>query len=132
MKTLLIVAAALGLAGAASAQNTQTAATPEPFDIATLVEVENESMMVAPFGRTVDQIDDADVVGPTGDQIGEIEEVLMTPDGRIAAVSVEFGGFLGFGNKEVVVHIAELQQRGDDFVVGLTEEQLETLPRWDD
>src|SRR5688572_30878289 len=41
-----------------------------------------------------------DVRGQTGnDEIGEISDVVVGPDGKVRYVAVSFGGFLGLGDK---------------------------------
>ncbi len=83
-------------------------------------------------GLTVDQIEDMDIVNAEGDTIGDIEEVLADAEGRIVAVTAEVGGFLGLGDKEVVVSLDHLELQGDRFMTALTADQLEASPRWDD
>ena len=96
-RTLALSAALAVLAGAPT--TAQTAAEPP------LLEVEDEAMMVEPFGVSVDEFEDTDILGADGSKIGEVDEVLMTPEGEITAVSAEVGGFLGVGDKEVVLEL---------------------------
>jgi hypothetical protein len=100
--------------------------------IPSLVEVENEAMMVERFNLSVDQLEDMDIHGPGGERIGEIDDVLMTPEGEIAAVSVEVGGFLGIGDKEVVMELNQLRREGDAIMTDLTKEQIKALQSRDD
>jgi hypothetical protein len=95
-------------------------------------EVQDESMVVQPFNLAVDRIDDMDVYGANGEKIGEVDEVLMNAAGQAVAVSVEVGGFLGIGGREVIVSLDQLRLEGERFVTSLTKEQIEALPRWDD
>lgn len=46
---------------------------------------------------------DADVVGPDDESIGQVEDLLLDRDGRVAGVIVEVGGFLGIGEKSVAI-----------------------------
>jgi hypothetical protein len=43
------------------------------------------------------------VYGPGGEDVGEVEDVLINRDGRIEALVIEVGGFLGFGEREIAV-----------------------------
>lgn len=122
-RTLLLAAAAIGAAGLAQAQT----AADQP-----LLEVENEAMMIEPFGITVDEFEDTDILGSDGSRIGEVDEVLMTPEGEITAVSAEVGGFLGVNDKEVILAIDQLTQQGEDVTIDMTQDQVEALPAWDD
>lgn len=129
-RTAIASAAMVAMLGApaASAQTTG-AAVP---DISGLVELED--MPIARLGVTVQEIEDMDVVGPDGAEIGEVEEILVDATGTVVAVTVEVGGFLGIGESEAVMMIDQLglADDGDDLVSSLTREQIDALPEWDD
>jgi len=75
------------------------------------------------------------------DNVGNIDDVVLTKDGELRGVLVDVGGFLGFGARTVLVSIDDLYFVADDssaediddfFVVAtLNQEQLEALPEWD-
>jgi sporulation protein YlmC with PRC-barrel domain len=44
-----------------------------------------------------------DVISPTGQKLGDTDDFVLSADGKVDAVIVEFGGFLGLGKKEVAV-----------------------------
>lgn len=73
------------------------------------------------------------VYGPNDEDVGEISAVSLDADGKIAGAVVDVGGFLGMGEKEVVLTSAMLSlvPRADSaepkFVVNATQEQLETM-----
>ena len=48
------------------------------------------------------------VYDPADNKIGEIMDVLVTKDGKINALIVGVGGFLGIGEKDVAVPFEEL------------------------
>jgi sporulation protein YlmC with PRC-barrel domain len=50
-----------------------------------------------------------DVYGADNQKIGDIEEVLIDRDGKVHAVVVGVGGFLGIGEKNVAIPYAQLQ-----------------------
>ena len=85
-----------------------------------------------PLNLPVSEIEDMDIVGPDGSDVGEVEEVLVNASGQAAAVAAEVGGFLGVGEKEVIILLNQLQVSGDDLATVMTKEQLEALPEWDD
>ncbi len=95
-------------------------------------EATDGQLVVPPFNLIVDQIDDMDVFGPGGEKIGEIDEVLTDAAGKPVAVSVEVGGFLGIGAREVVVMLDQLRLEGQRIVTSLTKAQVEALPRWNE
>ena len=118
---LMITAALIGAVGLAHAQQPTTGSVP-PF-----VEVENEAMMVERFNLSVKQLADMEITDSGGKRIGEVEEVLKTPEGKITAVSVEVAG-----DKEVVMALDQLRRQRDVLMTDLTEEQVEALQSWPD
>jgi len=86
------------------------AALAQTLDKQTLRELDDDESDILYQGRTVEQIEDMDVVGSGGERIGEIEEVLANADNEIVAVVVEFDeGFLDLGEREVVMPVDRLQ-----------------------
>lgn len=75
------------------------------------------------------------------ENVGNIDDVVLTKDGELRGVLVDVGGFLGFGARTVLIDIDDLYfvaddsapEDIDDFVVvaTLSQEQLEALPEWD-
>ena len=72
-----------------------------------------------------------DVYGANGKEIGEINNLLIGPDGRVHAAIVEFGGFLGIGEHKVAVPWDQLNVTKDRVTVNMTEDQVKAAPRWD-
>jgi hypothetical protein len=54
-------------------------------------------------------IDEADVYGAEGEEIGDIENVLIGADGKILAIIAEVGGFLDIGDTHVSVPWNEVE-----------------------
>ena len=55
------------------------------------------------------KIKGVDVYGPDNQKVGDIDELLVDRDGKIEAVVIGVGGFLGIGQKDVAIPYAELQ-----------------------
>ena len=72
-----------------------------------------------------------DVVNQRGDNIGDIENVVVGAD-RMLHVVVGIGGFLGFAEKEVLVPLDQLRLGKDDAVMmsDTSEEALRQLPQY--
>lgn len=104
----------------------------QPRDSSQLREL--DELPVPRLGITAGKLQRMDIVGADGDEIGEVEEVLVDRDGRVVAIVAEFEGFLGIGEHEVVVWLDQLaiQDDGDKLVTTMTQEQFENLPKWDD
>ncbi len=86
---------------------------------------------------TADNLTGATVIGPDGEDIAEVGDILLTQDGQIDAMLVDFGGFLGLGQKRVAVGMDNLEfaanENGDLVIYSdFTREQLEAAPEYDE
>jgi hypothetical protein len=62
---------------------------------------------------TVDALEDMDLVGADGKEIGDIEGVVENNADKKQFVLVERGGFLGFGAKEIAIPVENLAVQGE-------------------
>jgi len=74
-----------------------------------------------------------DVISPTGQKLGDIDDFVLTGDGKIDAVIVEFGGFIGIGTKHVAIAYDGLKfmvgpSNERYLVVNVTKDQLNAQP----
>jgi sporulation protein YlmC with PRC-barrel domain len=60
------------------------------------------------------------VYDPSNNKIGEVMDVLLVPDGRVSALIVGVGGFLGIGEKDVAVPFSAVKHTSRDGKVYLT------------
>lgn len=84
----------------------------------------------APMHVLANDLEDENIYGLNDEEVGEVEDVILNMDGTVAAVVVEVGGFLGIGEKDVLVdwNAIEMVQDGNDLRLlapGLTREALE-------
>lgn len=87
---------------------------------------------------TADDLIGADVHDMNGEDIGNIEDIVVTADGQVGNVIVDVGGFLGIGARSVALAFDDLQIARDEggmtsslrVWVDLTEEKLENMPEW--
>lgn len=79
-----------------------------------------------PGGLSAEAFIGADVLGPSGEEIGEVTDLVIGRDNRIEKAIVEVGGFLGVGTKSVAIEIAQLKPTGkkDAYVTAATREEL--------
>lgn len=75
------------------------------------------------------------VTNAANESVGEINEILLGKDGKVAAVIVGVGGFLGMGEREVAMSYSSLRiardTNGKDVVtVNATKDQLKAAPAW--
>lgn len=82
----------------------------------------------------------SDFIGKTvydqaGNNIGDVNDLILTGDGNVEAVILGVGGFLGIGEKDVAVNTDAIQivQDGDNkrLVVQATKEALNNAPAYD-
>jgi hypothetical protein len=90
---------------------------------------------VAAAEISADTLIGATIQTPAGENIAEVDDVLLTPDGGVENLVAEFGGFLGFGSNTVLLTMDEievLQDEAGNFVVqtSLTPEALEGRPEY--
>lgn len=75
------------------------------------------------------------VYSRAGDDIGEVNDLIMTGNGGIQAVVLGVGGFLGVGEKDVAVSMASIDMTKDGNAVRLvvdgTKEQFTAAPAYD-
>jgi sporulation protein YlmC with PRC-barrel domain len=84
-----------------------------------------------PAATIVEKFIGKDVYGANGEKVGELDNLLISPDGRVRAGIVEFGGFLGIGTNKVAVPWNQLQVTSDRIVADVTQEQVRSMPRWE-
>jgi hypothetical protein len=72
-----------------------------------------------------------------GEKVGDINDIVLAPDGQIRAVVVGVGGFLGLGEHEVAVSMNSLQMQHNaaggsatTVTMNATKETLKDAPRW--
>ncbi|MCK9275084.1 MAG: PRC-barrel domain-containing protein [Syntrophales bacterium] len=66
------------------------------------------SMPVWAQQQKIEDLEGKKVQNQQGEEIGEIENVITSPDGKIEAVIIEKGGFLGIGEKQQRIRWGEL------------------------
>lgn len=78
-------------------------------------------------GISVEELIDADVHGPTGDDIGDIENVVFGQDGQVLSIIAEIGGFLDIADTHVNIPWDEVEVAvdDDDVTIPLTQETIE-------
>ena len=72
-----------------------------------------------------------DIYNRAGDQLGTIKDVLVGPDGKMAAAIINVGRYLGIGDKEIAVPFSAIQQRSDSgqrIVIDVTKDNLQAAP----
>lgn len=100
------LAAILALSAApAAAQNTLDAGEVVPLG------PWSEDYAEAPPGWSVGNLLDSPAYGAGGEELGEVEDVIFSPEGELVAIVAEVGGFLDLGDHHVSVPWQEVTVR---------------------
>ena len=67
-------------------------------------------------------------VSADGSNIGDVRAVKTTPDGKVTALHIHSGGFLGFGGRIVEIPEGKFSRSGDKIHLTFTGEQVSKLP----
>jgi sporulation protein YlmC with PRC-barrel domain len=78
------------------------------------------------------QIIGKDVHNETGEKIGEIDDLIVTPNKSLSYAIVGVGGFLGVGEHQVAVPVSKFkQQMGKIVLRGATKDALKAAPKFE-
>jgi sporulation protein YlmC with PRC-barrel domain len=86
---------------------------------------------------TAEEMEGMDVYGSDGEEVGEVNTIVLTQDGMVESVIIDVGGFLGLGEKQVAVSMDRLLTDNDTTTgmirlsVDYTEEELEGMETWE-
>jgi sporulation protein YlmC with PRC-barrel domain len=129
MKTsTLLLAFGLALLGAAPALAQPAAAPPVAGEVTLGLAVE-EVKLVAVGLSAKQQILGKPVYNETAEKIGLVEDVIVTPEGKVSVAIIGVGGFLGIAEHNVAIPMRQLKFVGDKFTLpGATKAALKSLP----
>ncbi len=73
-----------------------------------------------------------DVYGSNGDEIGEVDDVVISRGaGKSPAVIIGVGGFLGIGERDVAIPLDQIRMEQDRLVTDMTREQIGGMEAYD-
>jgi len=76
-----------------------------------------------------DDLIGASVRNDRNESIGTVDALLISPDGKVAGVVLDVGGFLGVGARQVVVRMNQISMVGKDLRLNRgSKESLQALP----
>ena len=122
-KIHLTAAVALALAAAAPAAHAQTATTHD-----TRVAASD----TLPHGIQADEIRASKMIGSAvydvqNRKIGSVDDVILNKDGKVDAVVIDVGSFLGMGGKDVAVLPSDIKTDNNRLTLDRTKEQLQQM-----
>src|SRR5437763_2892705 len=83
------------------------------------------------------QMDGATVYDTQNQKVGDVKDIILDRDGKVAAVVLDVGAFLGIGGKYVAVSMNDLKITQDNnsnkprFTVDMTKDQLKAAQAYD-
>jgi sporulation protein YlmC with PRC-barrel domain len=75
------------------------------------------------YGMRGEQIIGKTLYGANGEEIGEVDNVVMAQGGGPEAV-VGVGGFLGVGERDITIPLAQIRMDGDRLTTSMTKESI--------
>ena len=82
-------------------------------------------------GYRTSKVVGAAIVNETGETVGTIDDLFDTPTDKVPFAVLSVGGFLGVGNKLVVVPASSLEVRDAEmYLGGATKDSLKALPEY--
>jgi PRC-barrel domain len=125
MKTMLLITA-LGLMLAATSGDAG-APVAGVVTLGTTVEI-TQAIAV---GNRASKIVGAAVYNEQDEKIGNIDDLIISPDHSVSFAIVSIGGFLGLGSRLVAIPIEQLREEQGRFILpGATKEALVKLPEF--
>lgn len=84
-------------------------------------------------GMSADNFIDRPVYGENGEEIGEIEDIVIGSDGKVVSIVAEVGGFWDIGDTHVSIPLDQVDtSAGDRVIVPVTEETVDDYDFWGD
>lgn len=114
-----------------------TAQAPAATDNTATAAIDRSTLKEMPAGEiSADNLIGTNVYGSNDSNLGEISDVVLTQDGKVDAVIIDVGGFLGIGAKPVAVGMDKLafmtDGNGNNYLyTTFTKEQLESATAYD-
>jgi len=114
-------------------QTTTTTAETQPTTTEQSTTQTTEQALAAPEGFLASNVIGATVYSQDDQSIGDINDIILSPQGQPSQVVVGVGGFLGMGEKDVVLDMSKLQMAATSdgnlkIVVQTTPDELKNMP----
>src|SRR5215216_4847891 len=114
-------------------QTTTTTAETQPATTDQSSTQTTEQALAAPEGFLASNVIGATVYSQDDQSIGDINDIILSPEGQPSQVIVGVGGFLGMGEKDVVLDMSKLKIAATDngslkIIVQTTPEDLKNMP----
>lgn len=72
------------------------------------------------------------VYNDSGDKVGKVEDLIISPDRAVSYLIIGAGGFIGIGRHDVAIPVMQVKDKGGRLVIpGATKAIVEAMPRFD-
>jgi hypothetical protein len=110
----------------------KSASLPPRIEAAKTVYLETAPTSWTSIGGTPNAYVNADIYNRAGEKVGTIKDILVGPDGKMAAAVINVGRFLGIGDRDVAVLFSTLgveqKDTGRRIVIDVVKDSLLTAP----
>lgn len=79
-------------------------------------------------GQKVGQLRDMPVYSADNKDLGRVVEAVRGPNGKLQAIQIQVGRFLGIGNKVVTIPADQIHEMADHVMLQLNSDQVRNLP----
>lgn len=125
MRPLLVTAALAAATALAAPAFVLAQGTPQTVQLAKL------DVIKIATGYRASKVIGTSVVNDANDTVGKIDDVIIGQDGKAPFVVLSVGGFLGMGDRLVVLPYDQLRTTGGKVVLpGATKDALKALPEF--
>jgi hypothetical protein len=99
----------------------------DPAGQTTVTPRTTEKQTIAPSNK-VNPLIGLAVFSSDGSKLGNVQSVNAEPDGKVKAIHIKTGGFLGFGGKMVAIPEGKFTRSGENIQLGMTSDEVSKLP----
>jgi sporulation protein YlmC with PRC-barrel domain len=72
------------------------------------------------------------IYNESGDKVGKVEDLIISPEKSVSFVIVGAGGFVGIGRHDVAIPVTQIQNKAGKLVLpGATKDKIKALPAFD-
>ena len=79
-------------------------------------------------GQKIGQLRDMPVYSADNKDLGRVVEAVRGPNGKLQAVQIQFGRFLGLGDKVVTIPADQMRETADRIMLQMNSDQVRNLP----
>jgi len=137
----LMTGSALAQAATAANEPAQPAANSDAATPPNATTVNANTVTVTPADHSIDwsarKLIGKSVKNKTNETVGTVDDLLLSPDGKVSSIIIGVGGFLGMGEKRVAEPFEKLQNGGtspgvvaDYLVMDVSKNELSAAPDW--